>query len=73
MRLTALLLMAAKAVAPKDGRYGTNKPGTFEFMKQNIPGMRRRKVFVEPLEPEDWTVFRGDTVRNPLSGNFTII
>lgn len=73
MRLTALLSMAAKVVVPKDYRYGTNRPWTVAAKTLNPPGRRRRKVFVEPLEPEDWTLLKGDRVRNPLPGNYTII
>ncbi|KAM7384401.1 hypothetical protein PAMA_011653 [Pampus argenteus] len=62
MRLTALLSMAARVVVPKDYRYGTNRPWTMAAKMQNPPGKRRRKVFVEPLAPEDWSVFKGDTV-----------
>ncbi|XP_024153958.1 probable 39S ribosomal protein L24, mitochondrial [Oryzias melastigma] len=62
MRLTALLSMAAKAVTPKDYRYGTNRPWTVAAQRLNPPGKRRRKVFVEPLEAEDWSVVRGDLV-----------
>ncbi|XP_068603503.1 large ribosomal subunit protein uL24m [Brachionichthys hirsutus] len=63
MRLTAALKMASKVVLPKDYRYGTNRPWTAAAKKQNPPGKKRNKVFVEPVAPEDWTVFRGDTVR----------
>lgn len=73
MRLTALLSMAARVVVPKDYRYGTNRPWTFAAKLRNYPGKRRRKVFVEPLEPEDWTLLKGDRVRNPLSGNYNYL
>lgn len=63
MRLTALLSMAAKVVIPKDYRYGTHRPWTEAAKRRNPPGKRRRKVFVEPIESHDWTVFKGDTVR----------
>ncbi|KAB5530607.1 hypothetical protein PHYPO_G00131270 [Pangasianodon hypophthalmus] len=62
MRLTALLSMAAKAAFPRDYRYGTNRPWTVAARRLNPPGKRRRKVFVEPISPEDWSVFRGDVV-----------
>lgn len=62
MRLTALLTMAARVVVPKDYRYGTNRPWTPAAKRLNPPGKRRRKVFVEPVAPEDWSVFRGDSV-----------
>ncbi|XP_051246457.1 probable 39S ribosomal protein L24, mitochondrial [Dicentrarchus labrax] len=63
MRLTALLSMAARVVVPKGYRYTTNRPWTPAAKKQNPPGQsRRRKVFVEPLAPQDWSVFKGDTV-----------
>lgn len=62
MRLTALLSMAAKVVVPKDYRFGTNRPWTAAAKRLNPPGKRRRKVFVEPIAPEDWTVLKGDTV-----------
>ncbi|KAL7381878.1 hypothetical protein ABVT39_012775 [Epinephelus coioides] len=59
MRLTALLAMAARVVVPKDYRYGTNRPWTQAAKRLNPPGLRRRKVFVEPV---DWSLFKGDTV-----------
>lgn len=62
MRLTALLTMAARVVVPKDYRYGTNRPWTPAAKRLNPSGKRRRKVFVEPVAPEDWSVFRGDSV-----------
>ncbi|XP_037548854.1 probable 39S ribosomal protein L24, mitochondrial [Nematolebias whitei] len=62
MRLTALLSMAAKVVVPKDYRYGTSRPWTVAAKMRNPPGKRRKKVFVEPLEPEDWTLLKGDRV-----------
>ncbi|CAG10797.1 unnamed protein product, partial [Tetraodon nigroviridis] len=62
MRLTALLSMAARVVVPKDYRYGTNRPWTQAAKRLNPPGKKRRKVFVEPLAPEDWSVLKGDTV-----------
>lgn len=68
MRLTAFLSMAARVVVPKDYRYGTNRPWTAAAKRQNPPGKRRRKVFVEPLALEDWSVLRGDTVRNAGQG-----
>ncbi|XP_049607549.1 large ribosomal subunit protein uL24m [Syngnathus scovelli] len=62
MRLTALLSMAARAVVPKDYRYGTNRPWTVAAKRRNPPGKRRNKVFVEPIADQDWWVLRGDTV-----------
>ncbi|KAF7653815.1 hypothetical protein LDENG_00078150 [Lucifuga dentata] len=62
MRLTALLSMAARVVVPKDYRYGTNRPWTVAAKRLNPPGKKRRKVFVEPIAAEDWSVLRGDTV-----------
>lgn len=79
MRLTALMSMAARVVVPKDYRYGTNRPWTEAAKRLNPPGKKRRKVFVEPIAPEDWSVLRGDTVSrilNPLlteiTQNFTL-
>lgn len=69
MRLTTLMSMAARVVVPKDYRYGTNRPWTEAAKRLNPPGKKRRKVFVEPIAPEEWSVLRGDTVRrilNPL-------
>ncbi|XP_075995303.1 large ribosomal subunit protein uL24m [Genypterus blacodes] len=60
MRLTALLSMAAKVVAPKNYRFGTNRPWTVAAKRRNPPGKQRRKVFVEPVT--EWSVLRGDTV-----------
>lgn len=65
MRLTALLSMAARVVVPKDYRYGTNRPWTASAKRQNPAGRKRRKVFVEPLALEDWSVLKGDMVRKP--------
>ncbi|XP_062291959.1 large ribosomal subunit protein uL24m [Scomber scombrus] len=62
MRLTALLSMAARVIVPRDYRYSTNRPWTVAAKRQNPPGKRRRKVFVEPIASEDWSVFKGDTV-----------
>ncbi|XP_013864700.1 large ribosomal subunit protein uL24m [Austrofundulus limnaeus] len=63
MRLTALLSMAAKIPLPKDYRYGIHRPWTVQAKMANPPGRRRKKIFVEPIDPEDWTLFRGDTVQ----------
>jgi len=62
MRLTALMCMAAKVVCPKDYRYGTMRPWTFVAQKRNPPGKQRRKVFVDKIPDEEWSVFKGDTV-----------
>ncbi|XP_054619718.1 probable 39S ribosomal protein L24, mitochondrial [Dunckerocampus dactyliophorus] len=61
MRLTALLA-AARVVIPKDYRYGMNRPWTAAAKRLNPAGKRRKKVFVEPIANEDWSVLRGDTV-----------
>ncbi|XP_078063294.1 large ribosomal subunit protein uL24m [Mustelus asterias] len=60
MRLGALLAAAARL--PRGYRYGTNRPWTLAAQRLNPPGRQRRKVFVEPIAPGDWTIFRGDTV-----------
>jgi len=44
----------------KKFRFTTNRPWTEEFRRQNAPGVRRKKVFVEPIL--DWMFFRGDRV-----------
>uniref|UniRef100_A0A3Q3J0D9 Large ribosomal subunit protein uL24m n=1 Tax=Monopterus albus TaxID=43700 RepID=A0A3Q3J0D9_MONAL len=62
MRRTKGEELNEKVVVPKDYRYGTNRPWTIAAKRLNPPGKRRRKVFVEPIAPEDWTVLRGDTV-----------
>lgn len=62
MKLTLLLSMAARVVVPKDYRFGTNRPWTPAAKRLNPPGKKRRKVFVEPLAPEDWSVLKGDMV-----------
>lgn len=62
MRLTTVLLMAARVVVPKDYRYGTNRPWTIAAKRRNPPGKKRNKVFVEPIANEDWSVFKGDRV-----------
>lgn len=66
MRLTKFLSMAAKATLPKDYRHTTNRPWTIAARRQNPPGKKRRKVFVEPIANEDWSVFRGDTVSGQI-------
>ena len=62
MRLTAFLSMAAKVVLPKDYRYGMSRPWTESAKKRNPLGKQRRKVFIEPIASQDWSVFKGDTV-----------
>ncbi|CAL8364745.1 unnamed protein product [Arctogadus glacialis] len=62
MRLTAFLSMAAKVVLPKDYRYGMSRPWTEAAKKRNPLGKNRRKVFIEPIASQDWSVFKGDTV-----------
>uniref|UniRef100_UPI0037E7209F large ribosomal subunit protein uL24m n=1 Tax=Semicossyphus pulcher TaxID=241346 RepID=UPI0037E7209F len=62
MRLTGLLSMAARVVVPKDYRFGTNRPWTPAAKRLNPPGKKRRKVFVEPLAAEDWSLLKGDQV-----------
>ncbi|MGH0173638.1 UNVERIFIED_CONTAM: hypothetical protein FKN15_066124 [Acipenser sinensis] len=63
MRLTALLAMAARVKVPPDYRYGTSRPWTVGAQRMNPPGKKRRKVFVEPIQPEEWSLFKGDTHR----------
>ncbi|XP_043935744.1 39S ribosomal protein L24, mitochondrial isoform X2 [Protopterus annectens] len=63
MRLTVLLAMAAKVKLPPDYRYGTNRPWTVAAQRKNPPGTKRNKVFVEPMEKDDWKVFKGDVVQ----------
>lgn len=67
MRLSAVLAMAARVVVPKDYRYGTNRPWTQAAKRLNPPGKKRRKVFVEPVAQEGWSVLKGDTVSRELS------
>ncbi|KAL4629540.1 putative 39S ribosomal protein L24, mitochondrial precursor [Arapaima gigas] len=62
MRLSALLAMATRLKVPPDYRFSTSRPWTVAAKKLNPPGKKRRKVFVEPIAHEDWSVFRGDTV-----------
>ncbi|XP_028649823.1 probable 39S ribosomal protein L24, mitochondrial [Erpetoichthys calabaricus] len=62
MRLTQFLTMAARVVVPHGYRYGTNRPWTVAAQKMNPPGKRRRKVCLESMSPEDWTILKGDTV-----------
>ncbi|GJQ76126.1 mRpL24 [Trypoxylus dichotomus] len=44
----------------KNFRFTTNRPWTGQFWQQNRPGLRRKKVFVEPIK--EWSFFRGDRV-----------
>ncbi|KAJ8267514.1 hypothetical protein COCON_G00126860 [Conger conger] len=62
MRLTALLAMAGRVKVPPDYRFGTNRPWTIAAQRLNPPGKRRRKVFVDHIPHDEWSVFRGDTV-----------
>ncbi|KAM9294033.1 large ribosomal subunit protein uL24m [Gastrophryne carolinensis] len=63
MRVTALLAMAAKVVKlPPLYRFGTSRPSTIAAQKRNPPGLRRSKVFVEPVAKGQWQYFRGDVV-----------
>ncbi|KAJ8335247.1 hypothetical protein SKAU_G00408860 [Synaphobranchus kaupii] len=62
MRLTALLATAGRIKLPPDYRFGTNRPWTVTARRLNPPGKRRRKVFVDHIPHEEWSVFRGDTV-----------
>ncbi|EEC06100.1 ribosomal protein L24, putative [Ixodes scapularis] len=39
--------------------YNMSRPWTDGFKSVNMPGIRRRRIYVEPI---DWTVFRGDRV-----------
>jgi len=64
MRLSALL-GAAQLRLPPGYRHGTWRPDTIAAQSRNPPGLRRRKIFVEPIAREDWKVFRGDTVSVP--------
>ncbi|XP_072702984.1 large ribosomal subunit protein uL24m [Ciconia boyciana] len=62
MRLSALLC-AGRLRLPPGYRHGTWRPDTTAAQHRNPPGLRRRKIFVEPIAREDWKVFRGDTVQ----------
>ncbi|KAG2462934.1 RM24 protein, partial [Polypterus senegalus] len=53
--------MAARVVVPHGYRYGTNRPWTVAAQKMNPSGKRRRKVHLESMSPEDWTILKGDT------------
>ncbi|XP_053134335.1 39S ribosomal protein L24, mitochondrial [Hemicordylus capensis] len=63
MRLSLLRAMAEKLKLPPNYRYGMNRPGSMADKIRNPPGLRRKKVFVEPIREEDWKVFQGDTVQ----------
>ncbi|XP_063001685.1 large ribosomal subunit protein uL24m [Elgaria multicarinata webbii] len=63
MRLSLLLAMAEKVALPRGYRYGMNKPGSVADKIKNYPGIRRKRVVVEPIREEDWKVFQGDTVQ----------
>lgn len=64
MRLSALLC-AGRLRIPPGYRHGTWRPDTAAAQRRNPPGLRRNKIFVEPIAREDWKVFRGDTVSVP--------
>ncbi|XP_054855279.1 39S ribosomal protein L24, mitochondrial [Eublepharis macularius] len=67
MRLSALLALAEKAALPAHYRHGMNRPGSVADRARNPPGLRRKKVWVEPIAERDWKLFQGDTVQ-VLSG-----
>lgn len=48
-----------KVIERKEFYYNTARPWTDEFKRANAPGLRRRKIHVQPI---DWHVFRGDRV-----------
>ncbi|KAK2543541.1 hypothetical protein Q9966_002923, partial [Columba livia] len=58
MRLSALLC-AGQLRLPPGYRHGTWRPGTAAAQRRNPPGLRRNKIFVEPIARDDWKVFRG--------------
>lgn len=41
-----------RTVERKKFRFTMNRPWTAQFWQQNVPGMMRRKVFVEPIGKE---------------------
>uniref|UniRef100_U5EWJ8 Large ribosomal subunit protein uL24m n=1 Tax=Corethrella appendiculata TaxID=1370023 RepID=U5EWJ8_9DIPT len=49
-----------RTIERKKFRYTTNRPWTWNFKQQNMPGTKRKKVFVEPIAK--WSFFRGDRV-----------
>lgn len=66
VRLTDLLLMARKQVpawkkANRHYRYTMSRPWTIQAQVQNLPGIDRPKVQVEPIK--EWKIFKGDLVR----------
>nr|XP_056708662.1 39S ribosomal protein L24, mitochondrial [Euleptes europaea] len=67
MRLSAVLRAAQEVQLSRHYRHGMNRPGSVADKARNPPGLRRKKVFVEPLADAHWKVFQGDTVQ-VLSG-----
>eukprot|EP00057_Strongylocentrotus_purpuratus_P033403 XP_791294.3 PREDICTED: 39S ribosomal protein L24, mitochondrial [Strongylocentrotus purpuratus] len=66
VRLTDLLLMAKKQVpawkkANRHYRYTMSRPWTIQAQVQNLPGIDRPKVQVEPVK--EWKIFKGDLVQ----------
>uniref|UniRef100_UPI00358E3F5C large ribosomal subunit protein uL24m n=1 Tax=Myxine glutinosa TaxID=7769 RepID=UPI00358E3F5C len=57
MWLTALLAMSHRGA-----RRGMSLPGSFRDRLRNPPGKRRKKIFVEPIAPEEWKFYEGDIV-----------
>ncbi|XP_071453393.1 large ribosomal subunit protein uL24m [Hetaerina americana] len=49
-----------KEVKRKKFRFTTNRPWTYQFYQQNMPGVQRKKVFLEPIK--EWVYFKGDRV-----------
>lgn len=47
-------------VEKRNFRFTTNRPWTGQFRMQNMPTLKRKKVFLEPIS--DWSFYRGDRV-----------
>ncbi|XP_077175116.1 large ribosomal subunit protein uL24m [Paroedura picta] len=63
MRLSWVRALAQKVTLPPHYRYGMNRPGSMADKLRNPPGLRRKKIFVEPIADADWKFFQGDTVQ----------
>ncbi|XP_060112683.1 large ribosomal subunit protein uL24m [Heteronotia binoei] len=63
MRLWAALRVAQKVPLPPHYRYGMSRPGTAADKHKNPPGIRRKKLWVEPIAHHEWKFFQGDTVQ----------
>ena len=49
-----------KEVTKRKWYYGENRPWTTQFQEENADGIRRPKIYVQPIK--NWTLLKGDRV-----------